>query len=887
MATPLFKAMKAKGTTFYTLPSSASDMNNDFQNNNYNINFTKFILLNIPEQVNVNGDQTKGVLNIDKSQNGPLFYNFQPQRQLSTDFSEQLVESLRNYVANYDETLHQSRININTDFYNINEKVTPTEMIFWKWCRKMNLIDLEPAIHKLDWDKNLSDFDNNNGSDQNFFQKYLWKERDINYYSATLQQGVITINSNTKFKVGDNIILSGSTGSVLSANTSYEISTLTIDNNITTINLKGVVDTDSTPYTIVAYLNYHKLIQYIGEVQAVSKVQTSRANYTEVTAHIPHQAGKTPTVLFDVVDNSNYYPGLEMPILPSEQQEEIVGAENINSPIRLNPNDYPGTQFGYFDTNDKTYKCSNGDKIRNKGSYYGILLNNNIGLADEKYFEKLSDFNSNDIDGLKIDFDRDHYMKMNLANNPIKNFDEFNSTSFDNTAPEDFDFNTIVWYYDIDDGSGNIITNIYGIEFLNNPKNDDDTCDVDNKLITPYKKLVSNGKQDGLSYIFNLNVNYNIDNDSVPMGYDPTTVYNQFGFDLYQNILQTNAKLQDNFITIISGFTSLNEELFNVKSMVYSQTDITKINKQIDNLNKLLELYSTFQFIDSSSALITTNYEGVYPTLQVDVINTKYDTITDINTSDIFKYNETNSGNSYVISVPLTNQLLLNINNNNNDINGTAKLLLNNDLSTNQELEIYIQPSISASMQNLDINLRFSDGTTTTEQNLISGIKLPTDLINYNTLDITASTYSNSYYTNDSLSLIASKNIITGSTITTLNVKDDVYVTGDYIYIDNFYLTNGSIVTDYSGVYQISANTNSILSGNISITGDTYISGATTFDTSTNNLFLSISLNSSGLSLRSNPKISYYKGMKISVLRVSSLDSSSITDRYKITKHIL
>ena len=932
MATPLYRNMKAKGSTFYSFPSSGNDMNNDFQNDSYKLRFSKFILLNIPEQeipsVPNTDDQTKGILNFNKSMNGQRFYNFQPDGILPTDFGSQLVESLRNYVANSDETLHQSRINVNTDFYNVNEKTTPTEMIFWKWCRKMNLLDLEPALHKIDWDKNLPDFDNNNGTDNNFFQKYLWKERDVNYYSATLFQGqgnipTITIDTQAKFKVGDTIILSGDTGSELSANTSYSITYVDISGSTTTLKLDGIMT--SGTYNITVYLKYNKLIQYIGEIQAVSKVQTSKQNYTEITAQIPHQAGQTPTVLFDIESNLNYYPGLEMPILPVEQQEEIVGAENMNSPIRLNPSEYPGSFYGYFDTEDKTYKCSNGDKLRYKGAYYGVLLNNNIGVDNENYFQNLEEFDSSNIDGLKLDFDRDHYLKMNLPGNTISNFDEFNSTSFDNVAPKDFNFNAILWYYDIDDGSGEIISNLYGVEFLNNPNDDGDDCDTDYNLITTYKKLVSNGAQDGLSYIFNLNVNYNIDNDALPMSYDPTTVYNQFGFDMYQNILQSNAKLQDNFISIISGFTNMNEELFKVKSMVYSQTDINTIKSQISNLNNLLQLYSTFQFVNSSTALINTNYNGAYPTLQVDVINTKYDSITNVNISDVFNYNGTNSGNSYIVSVPTTNQLLLNIYNNNNDIEGTANILLNSDLYPYQSMDIYIKPNMSESKQKINLNIRFNNGSTTTETNLISNLDLPTDLSVYNALNVENSVYNNAYFTNDSLSLIASKNIITGTTLTQLNVKDDVFTIGDYVYIDNFYFTNGSLVYDYSGVYQISSSTaiysndlsgvinmtgntissgntimNSVLSGDITgnttITGDynndgnTIINGNTTINgTSLNytSIILSIQLNTNGLTLRSNPKISYYKGYKINILRVSNLNSSSITDRYKITKELI
>jgi len=874
MATPLYKKMKDKGTSFYSFNSSSMHMNLGSPNDSYKVKFNKFVLLNIPQQVTVTGDQTKGVLNFDKDTAGPLFYNFQPGGTISSVFGEQLIESLRNYVANYDATMHESRINANTDFYNINETVTPTEMVFWKWCRKLNLIDLEPALHKIDWDKNIPDFDNNNGSGNNFFQKYLWKERDVNYYTATLSQGgsnkaTITIGQNAKYKVGDYVNMNGDTGAQISSGTSYMVSAVVFGTNQTTLTLNATT-TDSTQYDVTVYLDYHKLIQYIGEIQADSNVQTSRSNYREITAQIPHQAGQTPTVLFDINDNTNYYPGLELPILPTEQQEEIVGAENINSPIRMNPSDYAGTYYGYFDTADKTYKCTNGDKIRKSGPYYGVLLNNNIGTNSEKYFEKLTDFNSDNIDGLKLDFDTDHYYKMNLSQYNIRNFDEFNSTNFDG-APRDFDFNTILWYYTIDDGSGDVKSNLYGVEFLNNPSNDDDTCDYNNKLITPYKKLVSNGNQDGLSYIFNININTNIDNDVLPLSYDPTTIYNQFGFDLYQNILQTTAKVNDNFMTIISGFTYLNEEVFNIKSMVYSQTDIDRINSELANLNELLKLYSTFQFVDSDTAQVQTTYEGSYPTLKFNVINKKYDDITNINMTDVFKYNQINSGSAYNINVPTTNQLLINIYNNNNDFDGTASILLNRDLAYKQAMEIYITPKMSKILGKLNININFNNGSTTTQQTLIGGINLPTDVSVYNTLTPSASTMSNSFYTNNSLRMVANNtsSYTSTSNTTKLSLNDNVLVAGDYVYIDNLYYSDKK---DHSGVYLVNS-TGVTYNKQTNYTGVTYD--------------INITLNTNGLTLISNPVVSYYKGIKINILRVSSLTNSTITDRYQIRRELL
>ena len=465
MATPLYKKMK-RGTSFYSFPNAIHDLNLVNMNDKVTMSFSKYVLLNIPEQekvlkVNIQNDQEKGILNFDKNVDGPRFYNFQPgeNSDLPVKFSEQLIESLRNYVSNYDTSLRESRVSVNTDFYNVNEITTPTEMIFWKWCRKLNLLDLEPAEHKIDWDKNLPDFINSNGTDTSYFQKYLWKERDVNNYVCSVSDDgsdvVVVISGVAKFKVGDNIeFLDIDAVDIVSGET-YEISDVDYNETIseTTLRILGVQCGSGTPITnVVVYLKYHKLIEAIGDVQAVSQVQTSRHNFTEVSIQIPHHAGSTPTVLFEIEDNTNYYPGLEMPVLPQEQKPEIEGAENTNSPIRLNPENYPGTFFGYYDTEDKTYKCSIGDKNRYSGDYFGVNLTNNVGLDDEDYIEELSDFNSDEIDGLKLDFDHKHYLKMNLPEYLIRNFDEFNSAYFDE-APSDYYFNAILWYYDLDVGS--------------------------------------------------------------------------------------------------------------------------------------------------------------------------------------------------------------------------------------------------------------------------------------------------------------------------------------------------------------------------------------------------------------------------------------------------
>jgi hypothetical protein len=872
MATPLYKRMKSNGTSFYAFPSASEDITLAFQNDDYKMNFTKFVLLNLPKQ-----DLVNNVLDFRES-----FYSVDPNNP--TKYSEQLIESLRNYVANHDVNIRQAKINSNTDFYNVGETKTTIEKIFWKWLRKLNVLDFEPAVHKVDWDKNLSDFNNpyeDTVAHSDYFRKYLWKEREVVNY--TIQsfgsddidntQTKLTINEFCKFRTGDKIILSGDTGGQISTGVTnlYTIDSILISTGGTTL----VIDVSSTtnytpPSNLVCYLNYTKKIQYIGEINAMSKVQTPKSNFSEITAFIPHQAGKTPTILWEINEDTNYKPLLEFPLYVYDIQSEILGAENLNSPIRTTPSEYPGSYYGQFDTSDKTYVTSNGDKLRLNGDYYGVKLTNNVGLSSNDYFEKLDDFDGSKIDGLNLDFKTNHYLKMNLPNYVSKNFDEFNAMPIDGNPPADFEFNAILWYYEIDDGQGNITTNLYGIEFLNNPENDNDSSDVENTLITPYKKYVTNGVQDGVSYIFDLNLNYDIDNDMITPDFDPTAVHNMFGFDLYNNVLSTLGKLQENFINICDEFIRINNDLNDIRSLVYSQTDIDYLKGRMLNMEELLKMYQTNQLVNSDTTEIEVDYTGIYPTLKINVVDLEYKDLQNVKSSEIYSFNISNTGstisNSLVVVVPDYNKKLLNIIN--DDLNGVdypLSIVLNNDLKYKQEFDIIIQPNNAFYSKVLNINIQYDNGSGAVETNLITDIDLPIDLSFYDSTT-QEMTYNRTHYCNTNITQYVDSVTSTGATneyTALFTTSNNVFNLNEYVYINNLFFFSGETVVDYTGLYKIQESKQP---------------------------YIVIDLNTQGLTLAGVPIISFYKGMKIKILRITKpddttgIDTSSISDRYLIEK---
>jgi len=896
MATPLYKRMKQKGTSFYAFPNAIKDFSLAYFQDNVKISPSKFILLNIPKSVS-GTTNNPGVLDFIKSSSGNYgtnLYSWDPDEPRSNyKYSESLIEGIRNYIANSDTVYRESKITNKQDFYNPSEKNTPTESLFWKWCKKMNMIDLEPAVHMIDWDKHLPDFQNPNESsfvNRDYFNKYLWKEREIIEYDAQLSQGTgnkpnILISEIAKFKKNDKIFVDGGS---LNSGITYKIIEVSYPSNNETKLILDYSYTDSTFYNVKIKLDYHRLVQYIGEIQAVSKVQTSVNNTTEFTAMIPSHAGKTPTILFATNQSTNYYPGLELPILPDEIKQEINGAEYLNSPIRLNPGSYPGSYYGYFDTIDKTYQNSNGDAVRLSGDYFGVLRNYNDNLFDDNYIERLTEFNSDNIDGLVIDFNRKHYLKMNLPNSTVKNFDEFNSMVINDEPPSDFEYNAILWYYDIDDGSGDIITNLYGIEFLNNPDND---FGVDNdRLIEPTRKLVTNNEQDGLSYIYNINIDFKVDNDISPLKYDPTSVYNLFGFDLYNNVMSNYGKLNRNFMTIIDKFIDLNTKLNDMESIIYSQIDLDEIKFKLDSHEKLIQLYKTNQFVESDTVGIETDYTKNYPTLKFNIKNVDYNEIYNYDTYDILQYNllHQNSGltdtefeslypnessyvgdvrrnSSMVIDVVDDGKMLINIYHNivsNSLQDKTMSIILSKDLNFKQSVDIIIRSNISFVLNDLQINIMYDkgDGKGNREGLLINSVDLPIDVKTYNINNPSGSTYNNSYYYESLTYIDPNQSISTGST-TQFDLVDDLFVVNDWVYIDGFNFKKSNSIIDYSGLYKI------VTKNGIQVTID--------FDSSNIGEYVGKS------------SIFYYRGIKLTILRIDNNKTTELNKRYLIRKEFL
>lgn len=892
-STPLYKGLKANGTSFYAFPGAQEDISAAYQNSNYKMYFSKYVLLNLPKQ------QSAG------TQSRPVYFDFDNSFERSniatpaTNFKDAVIESLRNYVANHEVVMRESRLNNTKYYYDTNVLETPTEKIFFKWCKKLGLIDFEPAIPEDEYFSQLVEFRSNNVNSDDYFPEFLWKEREVTPYDALRfyetanplypQKLEIEFSGTTNFREGDlvniyNVVDTDVIQELITYGGYYDM-TLGFNTSVLDITPAGptqgqkivfdVQFTTSAPaggnpggdsYGKVEII-YQRLVQYIGEVNGVSNVQEANRSYTEVYAHIPDHTGRTPDILFRTDVDPNYKPNMTFPILPAQYQPEILGAELFNSPIVSTPQNYPGSFYGQFDTQDYTYETSTGDDLRRSGNYFGVSGDINNPIVD-----------GSTIDGVTLDFDKGHYVKMNIPRRPITNFDQFNAQSTNNEPPKSFEFNAILWYYTVEDTNNVVRTNLYGVSFLDNPDNNPNDEEISLRF-PPYKKLVSNGEQDGTSYAFNLNLNFNIINENTNLAYNPEAVNSLFSMNLFNESMKRLASVNDSFQNVIAEHAAINQEIMNLKGLLYTQTDINVLNSKIQNLESLLRLYSTLQIRNSESISVET-LPGTPPTLALFNIEPIYQTITNIQTSNMYSEQ---GAIPFISSVPRNKSFLINIENNDEvelTLPNDEKLILNidTDLSYRQSMEINIMPSeFSTQNKKLDIYMRSDYTGNQTQVLLLGDIDLPVSYNSVQQLPNSSFLWKEFKFDIDfSQSMLLTEDFLlevpfTGNTF----LLNNSIKSGEVYVLNNFFVGTSSVY-DFSGQYEVDSL--------ISPTSSYVI-----FDVSENKKITAFAasasfpmeIHSASASMLSNyPYFSLNKGKKIKITRVS--ESNILTQRYHI-----
>jgi hypothetical protein len=840
--TPLYKKLKENGTTTYVFPGASEDISASYQNQNYKMYFSRYVLLNLPKQTTP-GLESKGYFNFD---------TFKGLSDGGLDFNDAIIESLRNYVANSEMVIRNSRLNNKDYYYDPSSGKTVTEKIFFRWCKSLNLLELQLAKKGDDY-LDLPEFSSNNEQSNDFFEEFLWRERLTNVISVFSYYETPSNNFNNKlelkinrlgldfdFRVGDRLKLSDFSDSSL--NVILPVLEVRSDNNFYYVVLDKVSNSSElTGGSANVKLVYNRLVQYIGEVNGVSNVQESTKSYTEVYAHIPAHGGLTPDILFRTLPDINWRPSGQFPILPGQLQPEILGAESFNSPIVKNNLDYPGGYFGQFDTDDFTYKISNGDSIRRSGDFFGVSGNR---LQPQFKPEKL--------DGLEIDFNRDHYSKMNIFGKEVLNFDSFNALELLGQPPLDFEFNAILWYYTIENSEGEISNNLYGISFLNNPDTNPDPNEVGLKFPT-YKKLVSNGRQDGTSYAFSLNLNFNVVHEDPQEAWNPEAINSLFSMNLFNEAMSKLSQTNDAFSSTLREHSIIKEELTSLKSLLYTQVDIRTLNRKIENLERLINLYSTQQIVSSSSIGVNI-IDGTPSKLELVSIDSEYSDVFEIKTKNLY----TLSGDNvpFIVNFKKGKKFLIRVLNNDDvdmDLDNNLKIIINGDLDIGQSFDVFIDGDLDSKFnKKLDIVIRYIKDGENFEETLISSINLPI-YRNSASGELSAAYKWNSFNLNPKIETFSIENgdfefLVSDD----INIVSKNLSVGDYLVIDDLFLGITASVDNYSFQSDIK-----------SIIGDKIILNLEGNILSTNQLLSGNLLNK----MFNVPKIKFNKGSEINIIK--------------------
>lgn len=318
-------------------------------------------------------------------------------------------------------------------------------------------------------------------------------------------------------------------------------------------------------YNIVS----NRVVQYLGDIDVINQVELGGDSFTELYLHIPSQVGNTPNVIFKQEFDDNFSGDVNVGI------EHIIGREN----------DF--NQYG---------KDANG--LNPFEAIYDRDVNNLYTIYDN------NDAEFGHFSGLGIDWNADDYYAItNDTTDTINTIADFNSKG------GNFEFNTVLIYYDlVNKTTGEKTTNLYGFMFLeeitdikvqSNSETDstDNTGDkVRQGYIQRYPKYKQGSKtyndKDGTYNPTNVNGNafglkVNLKIDTVPDSCGVDTIVNEYNTYSMTLFADAMAKLQDansTFYEQQNEIANIQERLDDVENIVANTVRYNALKQEVDEI---------------------------------------------------------------------------------------------------------------------------------------------------------------------------------------------------------------------------------------------------------------------------------------------------------------
>ena len=412
---------------------------------------------------------------------------------------------------------------------------------------------------------------------------------------------------------------------------------------------------------------YRRVVRYIGEIDIVNNVDKAGEAYTELYINVPTEVGRTPTILFDSISDTNYQPSLKIQgsseyimgrntatIHP--QGLDILAWYDYDQPLQgAGPAGYtdpdanwmdeatpPNTVDSYF-TEPTTFTSVLNANIRK----YPADYNNPAGYSGSAYVRS-------ELDGISVDFNPNDYQQI-VQDQTISTIPQFNGTDL----AQSFEFNSVLVYYDMVDlsDSSKTKTNLYGILILDNI-----TPTTDGGYIQRYPKYKPNitTGQNGNSYGFKINLRF----DASPGTAGIDTIvndYNTFSMGLFSDAsaqLQASAQIfqrqQLEVTDIATRLNAVENTLNSVSTSAFLQSQINNLQIQIDNASLAFASSTTLlDLIAKNSDEIQALANGeVATTLQYNTDVVRQGTGITVNTNTPNQIQISNNVQAYSFMVP-------------------------------------------------------------------------------------------------------------------------------------------------------------------------------------------------------------------------------------------
>lgn len=374
--------------------------------------------------------------------------------------------------------------------------------------------------------------------------------------------------------------------------------------------------------------SYTKVVQYIGEIDIVNSYKGNENSYSELYLHVPNNVGSTPYIMFNSIQDANYYPNMTIthsPELP-EDRETIVGRHysdvhpqglSLNafydlddSTVLLEQAPYAGSTYtaqnwfqgtlnnsyytdGTYDTGSSTWKYNTAvnKKIKKSKTTSGVTTTIN--------------YTRSTLDGVCVNFNISEYLIATQNAKPT-----FSGLNDINVQNKNFDFNTVLVYYDVIDPVTKALKakNLYGVLFLN--KIQSNGLEFEIPRLTKYKPDPLS-KINGNSYAFKLNVKFDTSIEDVAV--EPVKNINAnagFSLDLFVDLMNRFQTVAVNQEAKIKDLTKLQTDWEKVKASLLTTSKTSDIETRLSSLEKAL-LANSALFLNTKNVVEKiTNVEG-------------------------------------------------------------------------------------------------------------------------------------------------------------------------------------------------------------------------------------------------------------------------------------